>query len=268
MQAIQGDAGRNGPWLELIPDRFTTVPHNLILTKTHCKGFCTGKYCGPEKSILTVRSFMVGCLSGTRAIESSKGLEKIDVTYKPNLVKKAIHIFRHPLDNIVARFHLEYNVQKARGNRKYALMFPKNSTGFRRWCAAEDQNRGLLHSPLLDRHLRHQLAKIPCFADFFRYVQWHNLAFSTSHHLNLPTLILHYHEYSDDFESARDRVLEFLELPRIGEGIDFHSGKIYRNYYSVDQKKKIRVFLEEFSSAETWDQLKGYDFEMGEATND
>jgi hypothetical protein len=97
--AIQGPVGDQGPWLELIPDRFTTVPET-ILTKTHCKGFCNGKSCGPDKTIHTVRSFMIGCLSGTRAIEMEDGsLEKVHVTYKPERVKKAIHIFRHPFDN-------------------------------------------------------------------------------------------------------------------------------------------------------------------------
>jgi hypothetical protein len=260
--AIPGDAGSQGPWLELIPYRQTTVPTRLILTKTHCKGFCTGPKCGPDKTILTVRSFMMGCLTGTRAVETRRGLVKKDVTYSPALVRKAIHIFRHPLDNIVARFHLEYNVQELEGNRKYARRYPKNATGFRSWCEKEDENRGLLRSPLLDRHLRRQLAKIPCFNDFFRYLQWHNLAFSLSHDMNLPTLVLHYHEYAEDFEMARDKVLAFLELPRVGDGIPFEEGKVYRDYYSNHQKKAIRNFLKEFASSETWEQLEMYDFEF------
>jgi len=35
VQAIPGPDGRNGPWLELIPDRHTDIPTNLILTKSH-----------------------------------------------------------------------------------------------------------------------------------------------------------------------------------------------------------------------------------------
>jgi hypothetical protein len=64
--AIPGEAGIHGPWLELIPDRDTTVPDRLILTKTHCAGFCTGPSCGPDKTILTLRAFKIGCLKGAQ----------------------------------------------------------------------------------------------------------------------------------------------------------------------------------------------------------
>jgi hypothetical protein len=258
--AIPGPKGEQGPWLELIPDRFTKVPE-MILTKTHCKGFCSGRSCGPEKTVHTVRSFMTGCLTGTRGIETDDGMQKVTVTYKPERVKKAIHVFRHPLDNIVARFHLEYNVQGAKGNSDFTKLFPKNSTGFNRWCSLDNLNRDLLESRFIDRGLRDSMKQVTCFNEFYRYVQWHNLAFSTSHDMAIPTMILHYHEYSDDFENTRDRILEFLELTRVGEGIEFHSGKEYRNYYSRQQKQAIYTFLEEFASAETWGQLKDYDFE-------
>jgi hypothetical protein len=260
VQAIPGPEGELGPFLELIPDRFTTVPE-VILTKTHCKGFCSGRSCGPDKTVHTVRSFMTGCLTGTRAIETDDGVEKIYVTYKPERVKKAIHIFRHPLDNIVARFHLEFAVQGSRGNAAFTKLFPRNSTGFQRWCALEDLNRGLLESRFIDSRLRNKMMESTCFNEFYRYVQWHNLAFSVSQDMGIPTMLLHYREYSEDFEGTRDRILEFLELTRVGEGIEFHSGKEYRHYYSPQQKSSIYALLEELSSANTWGQIKDYDFE-------
>ena len=251
----------NGPWLELIPNRTTTIP-STILTKTHCKGFCSGRSCGPEKTVQTMRSFQQGCLSGTRAVQTNQGLEKKTVTYDPTLVSKAIHIFRHPLDNIVARFHLEYNVEThIKGNSAYAKIFPKDASGFRRWCAIDDQNRQLLET--VDARLRERMKDIPCRNDFFRYVQWHNLAFATTRAMELPTMLLHYHEYEDNFEQARDRVLDWLELPRVGEGIEFHPGKVYRHYYTDLQKEAIYDFLKEAATAETWAQIKGYDFEIG-----
>jgi hypothetical protein len=260
VQAISGPEGELGPFLELIPDRFTTVPE-VILTKTHCKGFCSGRSCGPDKTVHTVRSFMTGCLTGSRAIETDDGVEKIGVTYKPERVKKAIHIFRHPLDNIVARFHLEFAVQGSRGNADFTKLFPRNSTGFQRWCALEDLNRDLLESRFIDVRLRLKMRESTCFNEFYRYVQWHNLAFSVSQDMGIPTMLLHYQEYSEDFEGTRDRVLEFLELTRVGEGIEFIPGKEYRHYYSPQQKSSIYALLEELSSANTWGQIKDYDFE-------
>ena len=203
---------------------------------------------------------MIGCLSGTRAVETEKGLEKIVVSYDPSLVTKAIHIFRHPLDNIVARFHLEFKVQGERGNTQFGKDFPRNAIGFHRWCASDDHNRRILESHLMDDKLKAKMRVIPCFNDFYRYVSWHNLAFAVSTHMNIPTMILHYHEYEEDFEAARDRVLDWIGLPHAGEGEPFHPGKIYRDYYTDDQKRLIRDFLKEASSAETWQQLENYEW--------
>ena len=259
MQAIQGPLGVNGPWLELLQSKTTRIA-DTILTKTHCKGFCSGSFCGADRTFHTTRSFMTGCLTGNQGVLSNKGLRLTDKTYDKSLVKKAIHIFRHPLDNIVARFHLEYNEKRDAGNSKYTKKFPKNALGFRRWCYLDDQNRGLVRSRFVDQRLRNFMAQIPCFNEFYRYTQWHNLAFETTRAMNLPTMVLHYHEFSDNFTRARDRVIDFLGLPLVGEGINFDDGKVYSHYYTNHEKEAIRVFLEEFASTETWEQLKRYSY--------
>jgi hypothetical protein len=261
--AIQGPDGRNGPFLELLRNVPTNVPP-VILTKTHCTGYCS--LCGPWKLLLeTPRSFQRGCLSGTRAVLSENGtLEAFDVMYSPNLVKKAIHIFRHPLDNIVARFHLEYNEMRAANNAEYTAQFPKNATGFRRWCKRSDRVRKLLESKYVDEDLKRKLVRIPCFNEFHKYVQWHNLAFYTTHDMRVETLLLHYHEYSDNFELARDKVLTFLEVPHVATPLQFHPGKEYRHYYTRDQKMAILDFIKEFATPDTWREVKEYDFEIGD----
>lgn len=162
----------------------------------------------------------------------------------------------------MARFHLDYHDQTVAGNTKFAEQFPRNSTGFHRWCAVEDKWRFFYKSRYTDHRLRERMRGFPCLNEFYRYVQWHNLAFDVSRYMNLPTMMLHYHEYTDHLDATRDRVLDWLELPRVGPGEPFHPGKVYRHYYSADHRRAIRVFLEEFASAETWHQLKDYDFEL------
>lgn len=166
------------------------------------------------------------------------------------------------LDNVVARFHLDYHDQTAAGNKKFAELFPRNATGFRRWCEMDDRNKFFLKSRYTDKKVRQRMAVIPCMNEFYRYVQWHNLAFDTSRYMNVPTMMLHYHEYSDNLEATRDRVLDWLELPHNGPGEPFHTGKVYRHYYSESQRKAVRAFVQEFASTETWEQLKNYDFEF------
>jgi hypothetical protein len=101
LKAIPGPAGELGPWLKKIPGRHTNVPE-VILTKTHCKAFCSGKGCGPEQTLQSARSFMIGYLSGERAVEKDDGsLELlVGLTYKRERDKKALPLFRHPVSNM------------------------------------------------------------------------------------------------------------------------------------------------------------------------
>jgi hypothetical protein len=112
------------------------------------------------------------------------------------------------------------------------------------------QDQHVFKTSHVDETLRDAMMRIPYFNVFFRYVQWHNLAFSVTRDMNITTMLVHYEECSADIERVRDRVLNFLELPRNGDGglIEFHSGKDYRSYYSAEQRRDIRAFIQEFAS--------------------
>ena len=85
-------------------------------------------------------------------------------------------------------------------------------------------------------------------------------AFAVTEELGVPSMQLHYNEYAINFEKTRDRLLRFLELPRVGEGVPFTPGKTYREYYKPQEKKDILAFLMEYSDIKTWQELKRYDF--------
>ena len=128
--AFEGWDSEKGPFLELIPRRRTNIPR-LILTKTHCGGFSTTLHA--EGYIETPRSFLKSCLKSKRGIFSteSNSMETQSVWYSPDLVKKAIHIIRNPMDNIVARFHLERKRYTAKNNKKWLADHPNDKVGFR-----------------------------------------------------------------------------------------------------------------------------------------
>jgi hypothetical protein len=94
-QILPSPEGDEGPFLELVPNRVTTVPQKYILTKTHCHGFCGSRQC--PNYIHTARSFQMGCRSGFRAIknEETGRMEQVRTTYDADLVKGAIHLFRY-----------------------------------------------------------------------------------------------------------------------------------------------------------------------------
>lgn len=259
--AISGPAGTKGPWLEILRGEPTQLPDKYILTKTHCGGFCKDDGC---QIIHSPRSFLTSCLLNSQAVvnPAGDGLVKLHHKYNRALVAKAIHMVRHPLDNIVARFHLVHNIEK---DTAFLQRYPKNRTGFRRWCREQVDQRDALryNHNYVDHRLRDMLRTIPCSTDFFQYVQWHNLAFTTTHDHRWPVLVVHYEDYATDLDRTRSQILNFLELESVGaEHLVFRDGKVYRDYYTMLERTNIQAFVQEFSTADTWKHMQRYDFEL------
>lgn len=171
---FKGDVGMDGPFLELIRGRTTNLPE-LILTKTHCGGYSYSRQ--PENYIVTPRKFLRECLFSQRGVRSEdNSMEKQSVWYKPDLVKKVVHITRDPFDNVVARFHLDRYGKEDSWLEEY----PANKLGFQKWCKVlDDDNMMLMKNKFVDKDLKNALTSIPCRAEFFRYVQWHNMVSSS-----------------------------------------------------------------------------------------
>jgi hypothetical protein len=113
----------------------------------------------------------------------------------------------------------------------------------------------------MDDRLKQALSDIPCQAELYRYVQWHNLAFSMSRDLALPTLVVHYDDYKDHLERTLRRISNFLQLPRVVRTqMKFETGKEYRDFYSKNQRKAVQRYLKEAATVETWQSLKSYKF--------
>ena len=171
---FKGEVGVDGPFLELIRGRTTNLP-KLIITKTHCGGYSYSF--NPEHYIVTPRKFLRECLFSQRGIRSDdNAMERHPVWYKPDLVKKVVHIIRDPFDNVVARFHLDRYGKADSWLKKY----PANKLGFQTWCKVlDDDNMMLMKNKFVDKDLKNALTPIPCRAEFFRYVQWHNMVSSS-----------------------------------------------------------------------------------------
>lgn len=76
--------------------------------------------------------------------------------------------FQFRLDNVVARFHLDYHDQPLLGNTKFTRQFPRNAEGFRKWCAQDDKTKFFFESRYTDDKMRHLMMKIPCMNEFYR----------------------------------------------------------------------------------------------------
>ena len=226
-----------------------------------CGGFCSN--CLPLNYIETPRSFQISCLSGRRAVEATNStgrvrIQQIQVQYDPFLVKKAVHVIRSPFDNIVARFHLEQKRHSRVGDTTWLTAHPNDKVGFQKWCADVDASNELMEARWTDPELSKALKGVPCHAEFFRYIQWHNLAFTTTRDMGIPTFVLHYEDYRDRFESTLEGLLSFLELPHVKKGPPFDIGKEYAEFYTDTQRDAVATLVKELASMESWMHMKDY----------
>lgn len=249
-----------GPfWTEQLSNPKYEKPRNFVLTKTHCGGRC--EKCGPSKYVENPHLFLKACLSGKRGYRAGEGNTIFaDVSYDPGLVARAVHLIRNPFDNAVSRFHLEVHKYQKANDAEKMKMYPSNRDGFRAFCRMLDERyaREEKTSHLIDLDILAYIKNVPCHGDFFRFTQWHNLAFVTTHDLQLPTYVLHYENYTENFDRTLEELLSFLQLEQTGEKTEFVKGKAYADYFTVDEQAAVRKAAEKLASRETWSHINHY----------
>mmetsp|Transcript_38692 Transcript_38692/g.116226 ORF Transcript_38692/g.116226 Transcript_38692/m.116226 type:complete len:390 (-) Transcript_38692:211-1380(-) len=250
-----------GPHIKFAKKHKFPTGESYVLTKTHCGGRCT--HCDPAKYVETTESFKVACLSGNRYAKTEDG-DSVELLheqrYDKDLVKRAVHVIRDPFDNVVARFHLDWGKNKK--DDKFVKKYPNDPDGFRKWCTDIDEEYlpKEQKSRFIDKDLIPLFEKVPCHGDFFRWVQWHNLAVATTAKMNLPTFLLHYENYKNDFEGTKTGLMSFLQLDIVGEVPEFVPGKTYRDFYTEEERKAALKIIEKVATAEAWELLERYNY--------
>lgn len=242
-----------GPfWCDPLVHPEYTNPEKYALTKTHCGTRCI--QCGPIKYVETTFSFRRQCLSGKRAT-TVNGTEVMDfVQYPSRRVAKAVHLIRDPFSNVVSRFHLELHEGKS------AVNYTKDVHGFRQFCSElnaefEQEERYVLflEDPLLDL-----LVDVPCRGDFIRWIEWHNLAFSTTLDMEIETFVLHYDWYANRFDQTVKELLEFLELGAVADPHPFIMGKVYDDYFTPEERGAVELAVHAMASKTSWTHVSRY----------
>jgi hypothetical protein len=234
----------------------------LILTKTHCGGRCSR--CDPLSYIEDLESFKRDCLTARRGFTHYNGTLAFEKSqYDEKLVRKAIHLIRDPFDNIVSRFHLTHKINKKTGDKSFAKSFPNTDKGFKKWCNFMDKKyvkqESIAFDPLILKLFKH----VPCHADFYRYVMWHNLAFEVVESMGIPSTVLHYEDYEEDFNSTKAEIFSFLETEEATStgrrNTDaFVSGKSYGHFFTGDERKAIQNLVYKLSSTDTRREVTRY----------
>jgi hypothetical protein len=137
--------------------------------------------------------------------------------------------------------------------------YPKSKHGFRAYCSnlselnAQEEERSKFFRDVID-----SIRNVPCYADFFRYIQWHNLAFVTTWDLHIPTLVVHYENYTTNFDETKGLLVQFLGWEAMYEPPTFVAGKTYRDYFSDEEINAIAHMFEKLAMEKTWHYTRHY----------
>ena len=246
-----------GPFWSSLSNSSLTMPQSgYVLTKTHCGSRCNR--CPIRGYLEDHETFLYQCLRSHYMKQDDDGtfLETHDV-YDQSLVSKAVHLIRDPYDNVVSRFHLSYRRFANTNQTEMTKKYPKSREGFRSWCwdLGERFNKDEQGSRFYE-HLD-DVEDIPCHADFFRWIQWHNHAFTTTWDMALPTLVMYYENYTTAFDETMNTLLDFLEQKQVAEPPPFVTGKTY-DYFTEGEVKAIEVMLRKLAMEGVWNLISHY----------
>jgi Sulfotransferase domain len=189
--------------------------------------------------------------------ETAGSRERVFSSYPPDQLAKAIHLIRDPFDNVVSRFHLERQLPG-----REAAKFEDSREGFRSYCKSIDNAHKANEKRVifLSDQLLEIMRTVPCHEDFFRYIEWHNLAFFTARDLELDTYVLRYDSYRTRYNETVNELLDFLKLTvhKNGQWVPFYEGYVYSNYFTDNEKRAVAEAFEIMSSSETWKHVRPY----------
>ncbi|GKY94324.1 hypothetical protein MPSEU_000398200 [Mayamaea pseudoterrestris] len=261
----------NGPFVHATQLK---LPEKYILTKTHCGGYCMD--CAPQTYVYDqVTDFEHDCLTATSAsVDSSSGEYAVRTsTYSNAIPKRAIHLIRDPFDNMVGRMHLAVKLSADRqghGNDAPLKEFDNSMDGFYEWCDYLDTKYADAEasSTTINHAILEAFSDLPCHAEWYRYVQWHNLATEVRDQLELPVYHLFYENYTLAYDDTVEQVLEFLELEAVHSPIEFYVGKTYRSFFKPEHAQMAADFTKQFASPRVWELLEHYFHGISEGDDD
>ena len=225
-----------------------------VLTKTHCSGYCE------NCDATDLDEFEYHCLVRTRTITPGKAYERLP--YSRKLVKKTIHLFRDPFDNLVARMHLGIDrrrVVKQWSDQRLSA-FSNTPQGMKAWCKEVDGVfRGDFNEIMESMGVPVEIYQdLPCNTDWYRYVMWHNRAVELIARWNVPNHVVYYEDYTLRYNDTVSGIMDFLGLEPVHANHPFFSGKTYRSLYDDETGRRAAAFVQRVASPECWRLIRHY----------
>jgi len=251
-------------------ERKKALPEHFYILTTVCGGL-GNSMTPPQQYVFTPHNFVKACL------------ENAHFTRDRNLVKRMVHVIRNPLDNVVERFRLERsalnnNVMNSEQQQRQKEQEENNRlaggdnevASFKQWCRNQDERFVAEEARVYSRRAIRLAPGVPCHAEFFKYVQWHNNVVAVKNFEEPQMHIIHYGSLRVDFGHVITFLWKFLLLlPAAAKKLKKDElmqknmlppfrFQTFLEYYTDEEKNNIGVFLREFASVETWAQLLWY----------
>ena len=132
-----------------------------------------------------------------------------------------------------------------------------DAKGMHKWCADLGKEYKRQDENFFGKN---KIPKAPCHGEFYKFTQWHNLVHEGLDLIehDVPVLTVYYEDYTTNFNSTANGILDFLELEQVGELREFSARSDYGGYFSKEQQKEIKKLVKKVASKKTWEQLKHY----------
>ena len=102
------------------------------------------------------------------------------------------------------------------------------------------------------------LEPVPCRAEFFKYIMWHNHASEVTTDLEIDVLAVHYDEYSTTFDSTKKRLLDFLGMKQTSSPSSFVSGKNYDSHFTTEEREAVKKVFDILASEQSRSEIERY----------
>jgi hypothetical protein len=252
--SVHPEYGTSGPFVR---DPLRPLPRHYILTSTHCGSLCVlpEQACRmlprPEDDLL---DFALACTSGRRYYQEQERA----VSYDSHMVQRAVHVLRDPFATIVHRMQLA--LPHAFLNSTDASFRWENETNswgnrtdlFHNWCRYLDRTTTFVLPDEISAY-----AHIPCAEEWYRFVQWHNMAVSIASAKSLP---VHY-VWVEDLPDTMPELMAFLQLDDVSNldvtnynDSDKHAALWWDDATRRDAARLMRAW----ASNATWDLIRHY----------
>jgi len=251
----------NGPY---IFSHHLALPKTYLPVVTHCGGHCTK--CLPHKYIMRRDSFFSSCTAGIKFTPSTdflglKGGKYEDVKYDAKMISRVLLMIRDPFDVVQDRYisyHYGFDSMGYRRVRRRFFSTP-DKKAFQEYCLEEERSASKHEDEwFTDPDIRNAMKRVPCHAEIYRWVQWHNLFFQVIAYLRKLYHVIHYQDINND--KTRKDLFRFFELETYRTEETPVQLKDDQRYFSTEDKIKLRKLIQLTADKDTMTHIQRYVF--------